>query len=155
MRVPRLEKKGSEMKRLASLLFVGLLAYAGGPKHGPKLAKDLEDKVNSNPSAGVRVIVQWKSAPNESKEQKILNRGGTVHSRLQSVKAGVYTLPASAVHDLENDSDVAFITPDRPVTAKLDYTSAAVNAMRLFPSRNPWLLPNDSISAAASSSIES
>src|SRR3954452_9987204 len=43
-------------------------------------------------------------------------------------KGGVYTLSASALLDLENDPDVAYITPDRPISAKLDNSAAAVNA---------------------------
>ncbi len=44
------------------------------------------------------------------------------------INAGTYTLPASALHDLANDPDVAFISPDRPLSFKLDYTAAAINA---------------------------
>jgi serine protease AprX len=116
------------LKKVASLLLSGLLASVAWAGHGPKLSKDLEDVTNNNPESSVRVIVQWKSAPGSAKDQKILSRGGRVHSTFRSVKAGSYTLPAWAVRDLENDPDVAYITPDRPISAKLDNTAAAVNA---------------------------
>src|SRR5436309_3544470 len=107
------------MKKVAFLLLVGVFAFAAGPRHGPKLAKDLEDQVNSDPASSTRVIIQWNNPHNDVTKQKVLSRGGLVHSTFQSIKGGVYTLTGSAIRDLESDPDVSFITPDRPVAAKL------------------------------------
>ena len=85
------------MKILASLLFVGVLAYAARPARESKLASDLEALTSGDQQSKVRVILQWKDAADDAKEQKILSRGGLVHSRLKSAKAGVYTLPAWAI----------------------------------------------------------
>ena len=69
-----------------------------------------------------------EDAPDAEKERKVLSRGGHVHSSFHSIKAGTYTLSGSALQDLESDPDVAYITPDRAISAKLDNTAAAVNA---------------------------
>jgi hypothetical protein len=42
------------------------------------VVKDLEDQLNFDPQSKVRVIVQWKSAPDAAKEQKVLSRGSLV-----------------------------------------------------------------------------
>jgi serine protease AprX len=80
----------------------------------------------------VRVVVQWNSAADDTKDRKVLSRGGTVHYRFKSLPAGVYTLTGAAVRDLANDPDVSYISPDRAVSPKLDLTAAAVNASTLW-----------------------
>ena len=42
------------------------------------------------------------------------------------MKAGVYTMSPAAIRALANDSDVAFISPDRPLKAMDDLTDSAV-----------------------------
>lgn len=91
----------------------------------PKLAADLE---KADPKAASRVIVLWKTPPDDAKAQKIIAHSGIVHAHFNSIKAGNYTLPNTALKDLANDPDVAYIAPDRPLTAKLDNTAAAINA---------------------------
>ncbi len=114
-----------DMKKLTLCLIFSAFMCAAAPPQTPKLSKDL---ANADPASNVRVIVQWNSAPDDAKEQKVLNRGGLVHSRLKGIRASVTTLSADAARDLSNDPEVAYIAPDRPVQAKLDYTAAAINA---------------------------
>lgn len=113
------------MKKFTLYVIFGAFICSAAPPHTPKLSSDL---ANADPASNVRVIVQWNSTPDEAKERKVLDRGGLVHSRLKAVKASVTTLSADAARDLANDSEVAYIAPDRPVHAKLDYTAAAINA---------------------------
>ncbi|MGA8027892.1 MAG: S8 family peptidase [Bryobacteraceae bacterium] len=111
------------MKKAAlALIFAGCACWAA-PAH-KKISKDLDDV---DALSNVKIIIQWKSNP-DTKTQRILNRGGVLHAVHRSIKAGTYTVPASILHDLENDPDVVYITPDRPVSFKLDYTAAAINA---------------------------
>ena len=72
--------------------------------------------------------MQWKTAPDAKKNQRMLNRGAMLHVIHPFIKASTYTIQASALRDLENDPDVAFVSPDRPVKSTLDYTTTAVNA---------------------------
>jgi len=112
------------VKKLAVFFLGGVLAYGSGPRH-EKVSKDLK---NVDPSSTVDVIVQWNSGANQEQDDKVSNWGGRTKHKFSSVKAGKYSLPAYAVSTLANDPDVAFISPDRPVSAKLDYSAAAINA---------------------------
>src|ERR1700728_1223148 len=111
------------MKKLTSMLLFAAAVCSAAPP-----AKVSADLANADPQSTVRVIVQWNSAPDSTKHQKVLARGGALQSTLLSIKAGVYTVPAQALSGLANDPDVAYIATDRPVRAKLDYTAAAINA---------------------------
>ncbi len=44
------------------------------------------------------------------------------------VKAGVYSIPASALEDLSNDPEVAYISLDRQVRAQSGYVAQTVGA---------------------------
>ena len=96
---------------VSAVILSASLAFAGSPK----VSKDLEGR---NPSERVNVIVQFKQAPTARHHQKVFNRGGKLRQELGLVKSGAYSLPASALDDLANDPDVAYISPDRPVMGR-------------------------------------
>lgn len=112
------------MRKLAVFFISGALICSAAPQKF-KVAKDL---VNADPSSAVDVIVQWKHAPGQSDDDKITTRGGHVGAKFSHSRSGKYTLPAYAINDFAQDPDVLYVSPDRPVHAKLDYTSSAVNA---------------------------
>ncbi|MGA8027893.1 MAG: hypothetical protein WB992_12175, partial [Bryobacteraceae bacterium] len=106
---------------LLPLLFVQGLSFGQGPKISPELQKaDLK--------ATLKVIVQFDQDPTDAQHQKVLSRGGTFRATLHSVKAGAYSIPASALSDLANDPGVVHISLDHKISAKLDYTTSAINA---------------------------
>src|SRR5579875_1798972 len=113
------------MRRVTLSFLCAALLCSAAPPQLPKLSSDL---LKADATTNVRVIVQWKGNADDTKDQKILNRGGVVNQRFRALQGGVYTLPASALQDLANDPDVAYISPDRPIAAKLDNSAAAVNA---------------------------
>jgi subtilisin family serine protease len=118
-----------QMKRLISLLFLGVLVYNAPLPAASKLASDLNQELaTSNPSSNIRVIVQWKSGATTVGGQKILSLGGLINAVFSTLNAALYTLPVSAVLNLQNDPDVVYITPDRVLQGKLDNSTAAVNA---------------------------
>jgi serine protease AprX len=100
-------------------------ATAQSLDHGYKLSADL---AAADPQAQCNVIVQWKHIPTERDHQKVYSRGGTLRRAFSRMSSAAYSIPASELSGLANDPDVVFITPDRPIRAKLDYTAAAVNA---------------------------
>ena len=114
----------------AVLLLVPLSLLA---QRDSKLAPELK---NSSGRPVVNVIVQFTQTPTTRHHQKIISHGGTVHRVLGLIKSGAYSVPASALSDLTNDPEVAYISPDRPVfstnngspTAVLDYHTDTVNA---------------------------
>ena len=108
--------------------FYGLIALACSTlwaKGGHKLSPDLKDL---DPKSETKVIIQWNTDANDSKHQKVKKHGGALRSTLQSIKAGAYSVPASALDSLADDPDVRYISPDRPLSGKLDNSAAAVNA---------------------------
>src|SRR5580704_2190956 len=62
----------------------------------------------NNVPAALDVIIQYKQTPTVAHDQRVIGRGGAVGRKLNSIKAGVYHVPASALGDLANDPDVAF-----------------------------------------------
>jgi subtilisin family serine protease len=81
-----------------------------------KLSRDLSDMLQSK-SGAMRVIVQYKNAPGATQFSRAQGRGAKLHASLSSVRAGVFTMSPAAIRALANDSDVAFISPDRPLKA--------------------------------------
>src|SRR5581483_7233255 len=60
--------------------------------------------------------------------QKVFNRGGQLKNKLDFIRSGAYSMPASALADLANDPSVTHISLDHKIRAKLDYAAAATNA---------------------------
>ena len=110
-----------QLLRLAVLALSASLAFA---KY-PKLASDLE---RQDPTSDVDVIIQFKQAPTARHHAKVLSRGGQLKAKLDVVKGGAYRIKRGALDDLANDPDVAYISPDRPVHASLNYAVPAVGA---------------------------
>jgi len=112
-------------KKLGLLFMCGVLTVAAKPPQHSKYSEELDDV---DPQSTVNVIVQYKQVPDEDEHQKVVRRGGAVLDKFKNIKEGSYSLPASAVANLANDPSVAYVSPDHPLRAKLDYTAAAVNA---------------------------
>ncbi|HME31892.1 MAG TPA: S8 family peptidase [Terriglobales bacterium] len=118
---------GGRVILLCALMLSSSVARAGSPK----MSKDLAGKPAFDQ---VDVIVQYTQAPTARHHQKVLSRGGTLKQELGAVKGGVYRMPASALADLAADPDVAYMTPDRPLSgtldssATLDYHTGTINA---------------------------
>ena len=106
---------------VCAVALMASLAFAGSPK----LSKDLEGKKASDQ---VDVIVQYTQAPTARHHQKVLSRGGTLKQELSVVKAGAYSMPASALASLAADPEVAYISPDRSLSGYLNNGGPAVNA---------------------------
>ena len=112
------------MKKRAAIVLVTLLSSVSWGKDR-KLAPDF--KVEHSAEL-VNVIVQFKHSPGEQHKSKIRANGGLVDSELPLVKALSIRVPANRLHNLANDPEVAYISPDRPLHSHLNNTAAAVNA---------------------------
>ena len=64
----------------------------------------------------IRVIVQFKEKPTNSHIRKMAGFGGRHLQALSLVKGGVFTVPLSALPLLEKESDIVYVSPDRPVS---------------------------------------
>jgi len=73
----------------------------------------------SETSPLVEVIVQFKAAPGEPEHALVTRYGGVLRQALPLVRGAHYSMPASALAALAEDSRVAFIHPDQPLTTSL------------------------------------
>jgi serine protease AprX len=100
-----------------------------------KLSPDLQ---SVDPNSNVRVVVQYAPLLQNfpivggvltdlTPVTNILKLGGVVNLASDVIDAVVCTLPVSALRILVNDPTVTYISPDRTLWARLDYTAAAVN----------------------------
>jgi serine protease AprX len=101
-----------------------------------KLSPDLQ---SADPNSNVKVIVQYTPAAQNSSllggvlndltpVTNILKLGGVVNLVSDVLNVVVCTLPVSGLQTLVNDPTVTYISPDRTLSARIDYTAAAVNA---------------------------
>src|SRR5213594_2934399 len=120
--------------RLALLALITLLAaglsLADGKKH--KVSQDL-DALKSGPSGStVDVIIQFNQTPTVAHHQKVQDKGGVLKTKLDAIKGAHYSVPVESLQSLADDPDVAYISPNRPLsgtsTSTLDYTPESVNA---------------------------
>ena len=81
-----------------------------------------------NVPAELDVIIQYKQTPTSADHQRVIGKGGIHRNTFNSIRAGLYHVPASAVRELANDPNVAYISPDRTVHAHLDQAQATIGA---------------------------
>lgn len=112
-----------EMKTTLLMLLFSLMAQASG--RSAKLAQDLS---SADPSANIPVIIQYVQRPDDTDDQKALNLGGQLKHQFRHLKSAAYTVPATSLKALANDPNVRYVSVDRPIRAKLDYSTAAINA---------------------------
>jgi serine protease AprX len=124
-RAPRLVEDYQPMRETGALLLLSTLLCSGASAPKSKVAKDF---AKVDPGSTVNVIVQWKDTPDATANQKVVNRGGSLRSVHQSIKAAAYRMPMSMVNDLANDPSVDHISIDHPIASKLDFSAAAINA---------------------------
>src|SRR5207245_1507692 len=106
----------SIMKRVSHV--AGWIALSMLPGIGladrTKIAPDLKP---DNEKELVDVIVQFAAAPDESKHQKIFERGGQLKLTHELINGATYSIPGTALEALASDPDVVYISPDRQVRA--------------------------------------
>ena len=111
------------------------IALADNSKISPDLRQLLSD-----PSKSVDVIIQFNSPPQCTSGGLLgglvcttLNlTGGVVNTTLSLIDAVAATLQLSDVVNLSNQSNVSYISLDRPVVSSMDYTVAAMNATNVM-----------------------
>ena len=109
------------LRSMRAVLLIGLLASLSFA--GPKLAPDLPSDAN----VPVDVIIQFKTPPTKQ-ELKQLGSYGQMKKIFQNINGANLELPMSVVQALENDPNVAYISPNRISTGMLDIVTATVNA---------------------------
>lgn len=137
--------KSAMWGRACFALIAAILFTASALAKPSKLSPDLQQNIANRGSrhfngaadaSNLDVIVQFKHPVTASDHAKVTGRGGRLNKELKLVWGGAYTVPLSAFNDLAADPDVAYISPDRPLsststgslTPVLDYHAQSVNA---------------------------
>jgi hypothetical protein len=117
-------QEASRVKRF--LVGIALIAVAtSGFAQTSKAAASLQGRTDN---AAIDAIVQFMTPPEYRHWLKIEARGGTVKQELKFIKALHVSIPASAIDALSQDPEVTYISPNRPIQAALNNTTAAVLA---------------------------
>jgi serine protease AprX len=104
---------------LALLMLSAMPSYAGTrpvldsndtPTVG-KFSRDLQRGGNGM----VTVIVQYRQMPGSAHLNSLRTGGAAIKSQLHTIRAVTMRVPMSMLSRLENDPNVAYVTPDRPV----------------------------------------
>ncbi|MDZ4802181.1 MAG: S8 family peptidase [Bryobacteraceae bacterium] len=104
----------------AALLSLALAGSALGIPAG-KLAPDLPATGDS-----IDVLVQYATTPSLGDFLKVLKKGGKVRRVFAKLRFASYTMSASAIHELSNDPNVHYISPNRTVRPHLEFAGPAV-----------------------------
>ena len=113
-----------QLRALLLILFAASLSFAASPK----LSRDLKRLRAERPAEETNVIVRFKRNPREKQLNKVRRQGGTLKKRLGLVRSATFTVTADKLEALAADPDIAYISPDRPVFATLDYATPTVGA---------------------------
>src|SRR5260370_11778874 len=105
---------------LITLVVAGLCLADG--KH--KLSKDLDALKGSNSGGTVDVIIQFNQTPTDAHHQKVQDKGGVLKTKLGFIKGAHYSVPGESLDAPADDPDVAYISPDRPLSGSLGRNAA-------------------------------
>ena len=114
---------------MSALILSATVAIAGPHR----MSNDLEARRDSG---NVDVIVQFNHEPADNDHQRVANHGGQLKRKLGHFRGAVYTVSASRLTELASDPNVAYVSPDRPITGAganasawvLDFRNEAINA---------------------------
>src|SRR5207245_11072585 len=111
---------------ILSFLIAPDLSLAYGKKH--KMSKYLDAMQGASKGPIVDVIIQFKQAPTDAQHAKVQAKGGVLKTKLDVIKGAHYSVPVESLESLADDSDVAYISPDRAVNGWLASVTSAVGA---------------------------
>lgn len=112
----------------SALLFLPAICWGDSSNIAPDLA-------GADPHSVVNVIVQFLSPPSSDDTHGISQLGGVpLEADLSVIGAELYSFPAQALGALAHNPNIAYISPDRPVSPTLDYANATIGAQTAFSS---------------------
>jgi serine protease AprX len=116
-------KENTVKRHLPALLCAGLACSQVWAEHA-KRSQDLASVADPD----VQVIIQWNNDANATNDEAVRTLGGKLLTRLSIIHAGVYRVPSAAMTGLEQLPAVNYISLDRTIKHKLDYSASAINA---------------------------
>ena len=126
---------GERMKKLLILLLIASLTTMAAHADDSKISPELR---NQNSTQKTQVIVQYAPGTQVSCSgllglvdclvNDVVKLGGTVLGQLPLINGLVAQLDGNAIQNLSSQSNVVYISTDRPLTPSLSNAAAAVNA---------------------------
>jgi serine protease AprX len=117
------------MKRLVVLILMSTLTVASVAAQSTKVSPDLQRSTASH----VQVVVQYNNSPGLL-DLQLLSTLGSILNSLPLLNAIVADLPLSKVLSLANQSNVKYVSLDRPLSPTLSNAAPAVNAFAAWQS---------------------
>src|ERR1700722_10663547 len=155
--MPATSLKYSRHASRTALLAIFLLTAGQAFADNSKISPDLQALLATNQASNINVIVQYNSQPQQQSSGGLLGGlvgglvggvvnllGGVLNVVFSLIPAVSATMHPSDILSVSNQSNVAYISLDRPLGASLDYTAAAVSA----PSAWSYGLEGDGIGVA-------
>src|SRR6266403_2136355 len=108
---------------LVLLVLAAMPSYAGS---GNKFSADLQQRA-AGANSMVTVIVQFRQMPDNASIKTMQLGGAAIKSKLHTIRAVTMRVPISMLAALAKNPNVAYITPDRPVSmtwGNEDYSTA-------------------------------
>jgi serine protease AprX len=118
---------------LVAFLLASLFAFAGEKKLSPEL--DARTGQPGNAHQLVDVIIQFRPGTQLPKKiAHMLDLGAKHRTSLDVIHGGLFRIPAGLLPLLASDSDILYVSPDRPVkrTSPEDYLLDATQANYIF-----------------------
>ena len=106
-------------------LLGGVLLLSGTVFGQHKIAPHLQ---HVDPDSTVDVIIQYKNDATDARIERAVRSGARLKARLSAIRGAAFRTPASMLRNLENDPDVAYVSPDYEVRATLYESNEAVGA---------------------------
>ena len=101
-------------------IVVSTACWGGNAKLSPELQGPNARKLD--------MIIQYMQNPTSNDDQNVVANGGTVKSKFQHVKGGVYHVPSGSLNNIANAPNVAYISPDRTLRGLLDQADVTIGA---------------------------
>src|SRR5437764_5697100 len=111
------------MKSKVIFLLVLTASFVWGDDH--KLSPELKGRHSKN---SIDVIVQFRTAPTLHHENRVSRHGALVKQQLGSVKGLLVSVAPSRLAELSNEPDVAYVSPDRPISKQMNNAAVGVLA---------------------------
>jgi serine protease AprX len=131
-RNPEIQRSVSSRRQSqSSLKFVvtlGLLSVSSLIA-APKLSKDLEALP---PSASVNVILRFTRPPSAADMTTVSQLGGVLKTKFEHLNGALVSLKAGQLKALAANSNITYISPDRKISANLEFAEPTVNANTAF-----------------------
>ena len=92
----------------------------------------VQERIDARPTESLNLIVTYKSRPGILQQDRVARLGGRVDRSFANIRASLVNLSGTAVQELADDPDVAWVSLDYPVAGTMDVARDAAGAPGRF-----------------------